>query len=175
MTRHPGGEAATRRLISAAALAPGARVIDLGAGDGSAVRLLRSLGFEALGLDLEPGPDAVRGDILAPPFAPESFDAALSQCALLLTGDVPRALGEIRRLLRPGGVLMYSDAVPGGLAALAGLAREAGFELINAEDMTDEWREYYVAALWRGEAEPPPEGKSFKNTRYLSAILRRKG
>ena len=70
---------------------------------------------------------------------------------------------------------MYSDAVPGGLAALAGLAREAGFERINAEDGTDEWREYYVAALWRGEAEPPPEGKSFKNTRYLSAILRRNG
>ena len=34
MPRHPGGATATQKLISAAALAPGARVIDLGAGGG---------------------------------------------------------------------------------------------------------------------------------------------
>ena len=173
MTRHPGGASATQKLISAAAPAPGARIIDLGAGDGDAVRALRALGYEAVGLDLNPGPDVERGDILAPPFEPESFDAALSQCAFLLTGDVPGALASAWKLLRPGGVLMYSDAVPGGVAALSALAREAGFELLHAEDVTDEWREYYLAALWRGEAEPPPEGKALKNTRYLSAILRK--
>ena len=118
MTRHPGGASATQKLISAAAPAPGARIIDLGAGDGDAVRALRALGYETVGLDLNPGPDVERGDILAPPFEPESFDAALSQCAFLLTGDVPGALASARRLLKPGGILMYSDAVPGGVAAL---------------------------------------------------------
>ena len=113
----------------------------------------------------------MRGDILAPPFGPGSFDAALSQCAFLLTGDVPGAFASARRLLRPGGALMYSDVLPGGEAALAALAREAGFELLSAEDMTDEWREYYIAALWRGEAEPPPDGA--RNCRYMSAILRK--
>ena len=171
MTRHPGGEAATRKLISAAALAPGARVIDLGAGDGEAVRLLRSLGYAAEGIDLAPGPDVAYGDILSPPFGPGSFDAALSQCSLLLTGDVPGAFASARRLLRPGGAFMYSDVVPGGLAALAGLARPAGFELLRAEDVTDEWRAYYIEALWRGEAAPPPEGA--KNCRYLAAVLRK--
>ena len=171
MPRHPGGATATQKLISAAALAPGARVIDLGAGGGEAVRYLRSLGYEAVGIDLAPGPDVERGDILAPPFGPGSFDAALSQCAFLLTGDVPGAFASAHRLLRPGGALMYSDVVPGGEAALAALAREAGFELLSAEDMTDEWREYYIAALWRGEAEPPPAG--VRNCRYMSAILRK--
>ena len=80
MHRHPGGETATRKLISLAALAPGARVIDLGAGDGDAVRLLRSLGYEAVGVDITPGEDVQYGDLFAPPYAPGSFDAALSQC-----------------------------------------------------------------------------------------------
>ena len=70
MHRHPGGEAATRKLISLAALAPGARVIDLGAGDGDSVRLLRSLGFDAVGVDITPGADVQYGDLFAPPFAP---------------------------------------------------------------------------------------------------------
>ena len=171
MSGHPGGEAATARLLALAGLAPGARVIDLGAGDGAAVRLLRRLGYDAAGIDLAPGPDVEFGDILSPPFGPGSFDAALSQCALLLTGDVPRALASARALLRPGGTLMYSDVVPGGEAALRALAREAGFGLALAEDTTEEWRGYYIAALWRGEAAPPPDGA--KNCRYLSAILRK--
>lgn len=171
MHRHPGGEAALERLISAAGLAPGAHIIDLGAGDGGAVRYLRSLGFDAVGIDLKPGSDVEYGDILSPPFEPESFDAALSLCSLLLTGDVPLALRRTRTLLRPGGVFMYSDVVPGGLTALAELVREAGFELISCSDETEEWRGYYIAALWRGEAEPPPPDA--KNCRYLAAILRK--
>ena len=54
MTRHPGD---TRHLIELADLKPGARVLDLGAGDGDGVRLLRSLGFEAYGIDRKAAPD----------------------------------------------------------------------------------------------------------------------
>ena len=171
MIRHPGGEAATRKLISAAALAPGARVIDLGAGDGEAVRLLRSLGYARRGHRPRAGADVVYGDILSPPFGPGSFDAALSQCSLLLTGDVPGAFASARRLLRPGGAFMYSDVVPGGLAALAGLARPAGFELLRAEDVTDEWRAYYIEAS--GAARRPRRRRGAKNCRYLAAVLRK--
>ena len=70
MHRHPGGEAATRKLISLAALAPGARVIDLGAGDGDAVRLLRSLGFGAVGVDITPGPMCSTATCLRRPLRP---------------------------------------------------------------------------------------------------------
>ena len=171
MTRHPGGEAATRRLISAAALAPGARVVDLGAGDGSAVRLLRSLGFEALGIDLLPGEGVERGDVLAPPFPPGSFDAALCECAFFLSGAPERALREAARLLRPGGALLFSDICTGGEPWLRRAAERAGFRVGAVEDATDEWKRYYISALWRGEAEYPPEGA--RNCRYLHAVLRK--
>lgn len=97
MERHPGGAEATLRLLELAGLEPPCRIIDLGAGSGEAVRLLRSRGFEALGIDLAPGPDVLPGDILDPPFEPASFDAALSQCAFYLTGAPERALEPGRR------------------------------------------------------------------------------
>ena len=46
MKGHPGGEAHTRRMTELAALPGGARVLDMGAGAGEGVRLLRSLGLE---------------------------------------------------------------------------------------------------------------------------------
>ena len=136
MTRHPGGEAATLRLLSLSGIAPPCRVVDLGAGDGDAVRALRARGFGAVGIDLSPGADVDLGDILAPPFPPGSFDAALSQCAFFLTGDVPAAFRAAYSLLRPGGVFMYSDIVPGGGEALRALAENAGFSLVSIEDTT---------------------------------------
>ena len=61
MTRHPGD---TRHLIALAGLQPGARVLDLGAGDGDGVRLLRSLGYDACGMDKSAAPDVTAGDFL---------------------------------------------------------------------------------------------------------------
>lgn len=169
--RHPGGEAAALRLVEMAGITPPCRLIDLGAGAGGSVRLLRSLGFEALGIDLLPGEGVERGDVLAPPFPPGSFDAALCECAFFLSGAPERALREAARLLRPGGALLFSDVCPGGEPWLCRAAERAGFRVGAVEDATDEWKRYYISALWRGEAEYPPEGA--KNCRYLHAVLRK--
>ena len=45
MLGHPGGEEHSRYLIELSFLSPPARWLDMGAGDGSTVRLLRSLGY----------------------------------------------------------------------------------------------------------------------------------
>lgn len=149
MKGHPGGEAHTRRLIDLAGLAPGERVLDLGAGAGEAVALLRSLGYDAQGLDLEPrSPLVARGDLLHTGLPSESFGAVLSQCAFFVSGDVPGALAESRRLLRPGGRLLLSDVF---FEPPEPLLRRAGFRLLYQEDMTALWREYYLEALWRGD------------------------
>ena len=52
MNSHPGGAAHTRRMLELSGLRPGARILDLGAGAGEAVGLLRDLGYGADGLDL---------------------------------------------------------------------------------------------------------------------------
>ncbi len=171
MERHPGGADAALRLAELAGLEPPCRIIDLGAGSGESVRRLRALGFDAVGIDLAPGADVERGDILAPSFGDASFDAALSECAFFLTGDPERALSEAARLLRPGGKLLFSDICPGGEAWLRRAALAAGLRAETVEDITDEWKRYYIEALWRGEAELPPDGA--KNCRYLCAVFRK--
>lgn len=171
MERHPGGADAALRLVGLAGLEPPCRIIDLGAGSGESVRRLRALGFDAVGIDLAPGADVERGDILAPPFGDASFDAALSECAFFLTGNPERALREAARLLRPGGKLLFSDICPGGESWLRRAALAAGLRAETVEDITDEWKRYYIEALWRGEAELPPDGA--KNFRYICAVFRK--
>ena len=156
MTRHPGD---TRHLIALAGLQPGARVLDLGAGDGDGVRLLRSLGYDACGVDLIAAPDVEEGDLLHTSFPDGSFDAVMSECAFFVSGDVPGALRESARLLKPGGKLLLADVF---FSDHEPLLTAAGFEIVVQEDWTAAWREYYLRALWAGTAGPcpAPKGKS---------------
>lgn len=156
MTRHPGD---TRRLIDLADLQPGARVLDLGAGDGDGVRLLRSLGFDASGIDKRAAPDVEEGDFLHTGFSDNSFDAVMSECAFFVSGDVPGALRESARLLRSGGKLLLADIY---FEDPEPLLEAAGLKVIHKEDWTKAWREYYLRSIWEGTADPcpAPKGKS---------------
>lgn len=149
MNGHPGGQAHTRRMLELAALPRGARILDMGAGAGETLRLLRESGFDAVGIDLSPrAQEVLQGDFLAAPFPDGSFDAVISQCALFVSGDVAGALREANRLLKRGGKLLLSDVF---FEAPLPLMERAGFSVLSAEDMTPQWREYYLEALWREE------------------------
>ena len=159
MNGHPGGEGHTRRMLELAALEQGARVLDMGAGAGETLRLLRALGFDAVGIDLTPrAPEVLRADFLAAPFPDGSFDAVLSQCAFFVSGDVPGAMREANRLLKRGGKLLLSDVF---FEAPLPLLTAAGFTVLHSEDLTPQWREYYLEALWREETDcgALPKGK----------------
>ncbi len=151
MNRHPGGEGHTRHMLELAELPQRARILDMGAGAGETLRMLRESGFDAVGIDLSPrSPEVLQGDILAAPFPDGSFEAVLSQCAFFASGDVPAALREANRLLKRGGKLLLSDVF---FEAPVPLLTAAGFSVLSAEDMTPLWREYYLEALWREETE----------------------
>ncbi len=55
--------------------------------------------------------EVVQAPAEALPFADDSFDTAVATLALCTVGDQDRALGELRRVLRPGGQLLFIEHV----------------------------------------------------------------
>lgn len=157
MNGHPGGEKHSERMLALAAMQPvllpsGARVLDLGAGDGSFLKLLRDRGYDAEGIDLAPrGGDVTEGDLLHAPYEDGSFDAVFSQCAFHVSGDVAGAFRESWRLLKKGGVLVLSDI--DRMAELRDEARHAQFAVLYEEDLTEAWKQYYIECIWNGTAD----------------------
>jgi len=108
----------TATLLAAARLAPGQRVLDLASGPGLLARDARdAVGDKGLAIasDISEGqlaccPDLVRvtADGEALPFANRSFDRALCGLGLMFFPDEQAALQEIRRVLRPDGLLALS-------------------------------------------------------------------
>lgn len=104
--------------LCTAGLAPGARILDLGAGSGRDLAHLRAAGFDAVGVDAAVGMAthaAVHGpvvcaDMRALPFATGSATAVLAAASLLHlpSPDAADAVTEIRRVLVPGGRLTVS-------------------------------------------------------------------
>ncbi len=103
----------------------GRRVLDLGCGKGRFAAHLEADGAEVIGLDLSaamlaaaPRLARVRGSARRLPFAPATFDAVVAVEVFEHLADVVGVLGEVRRVLRPGGVVAIVDKNAGSLNAL---------------------------------------------------------
>jgi SAM-dependent methyltransferase len=146
----PGNSAKIRLLLDLIERRPG-RVLDVGCGDLSLWAGLRDRP-EVVGIDLALPPARVDGierreaSALDLPFGDGEFDAVVSTQVLDDLRDRPRALREMRRVLRSGGTLLLTcDAaearrswrarlrrVPRGptLEALRREAQDARFEIV---------------------------------------------
>lgn len=112
---HPGGRAATERLLDRAAVDQDSRVLDVGCGAGTSLAVARDRGAHAVGLDPQPrGPGTVRGDLGSLPFRADSFDVVLGECVLCLSPALGDTLADIERVLAPGGRLALSDVTVEG-------------------------------------------------------------
>lgn len=97
----------------------GKTILDVAGGDGYWAAQVARRGAHAVAIDLAmdklrrgrtlPAPPGlVRGDALRLPFPDGCVDAALSICAIEHFHDAARALAEIARVVRPGGLLSMS-------------------------------------------------------------------
>jgi SAM-dependent methyltransferase len=163
-----------------------AHVLEVGSGSGGpAVHLARTVGCRVTGVDLN-AHGVANAEALARaagvedraafraldasralPFADGSFDAVVSNDAMCHLGDRAGVLREWHRVLRPGGRMLFTDAmvltglvsdeelatrsaigryyfVPPGLNER--LIADAGFTLLAADDATDNAAQ--VAARW---------------------------
>lgn len=94
-------------------IVPGSKVLDTCCGEGVLVDTYRHRGFDIVGLDLNYESERVtRGDVRDMPYPDESFDAVMFLDALehVPLADQPGALKEIRRVLKPGGMMLLTVA-----------------------------------------------------------------
>jgi ubiquinone/menaquinone biosynthesis C-methylase UbiE len=117
-----------------------AAYLEVGCGAGAVAACVASeLGLSATGIDIDTGQIAsardafgagsarfVAADAARLPFADESFDIVLSFMATHHIEELDRALGEIRRVLKPGGHFVYADVfLPRVIAVIAGVLGHA--------------------------------------------------
>lgn len=174
--------AASERTVAAMAeglgdrLTAAARVVDLGAGYGGAARwLVDHSGCHVTCVNVSEVQNernraasaapryadrivVLDGSFEAVPCGDASFDVVWSQDSILHSGDRERVFGEIDRVLRRGGELIFtdpmqSDACPpgvlgpvlerihltslGSMAYYRGLARALGWEEVGIRDLTE--------------------------------------
>jgi SAM-dependent methyltransferase len=143
-------------------LAPDARVLDVGCGPGTITAGLadRVPQGHVTGLDAAPGVveqaraaaggranvDFVQGDIYALDYPDGSFDVVHAHQVLQHLADPVRALRELGRVTRPGGLVAVRDADYGGMTWYPGLPA------------LDDWRELY-GRVARGNGGEPDGGR----------------
>ena len=130
LTRHLVGP-----LLDAAGVTGGTRFLDVGTGPGFVSREAVRRGAQVSAMDAEesmaetaarnvPGLDVRVAVLPEVPFGDEAFDAVGGNCVINHVGDPGAAIGELRRVLRPGGRLALSCWAMPGSGALA-IVREA--------------------------------------------------
>ena len=143
-------------------LAPGSRVLDVGCGLGQDVERLAALvgpDGEAVGVDpsahmVDRARTRAHGrfeigaaDLL--PFADHAFDACRADRVLGYVADTAGALAEMRRVVRPGGVVSVCEMrfVFGGRAAEVEGGRPVLFERLYGEESSRGWIGLFVPLL----------------------------
>lgn len=183
MERTPVGK--LRRVAAAAGLLPGQLILDVGSGTGNLIPLILEKCPEARVCAMDYAEEMVEamrnknfpgnvflenGDIQRTRFGDEAFDRIIANSCFPHFEDRPKALREIFRLLKPGGIFILSHpdgrqkvndrhrehrSVAGDIlppaAELGAALEEAGFLCL---DITDE-EDFYLLKCLKESCQPP--------------------
>jgi SAM-dependent methyltransferase len=120
------------RVIEAAGVEPGMTVLDVACGTGNATIPAARIGARTTGVDFAPGLldiareraadamveiDFVEGDAQDLPFEDARFDRVVSTFGHMFAPDHRRTADEMKRVLRPGGVIAVACWTPAGSTA----------------------------------------------------------
>jgi SAM-dependent methyltransferase len=183
---HVGGEMETEILAEKAGLEASSMVLDVcSAVGGPARHLARTIGCRVVGLDATPRmhDEALRrtkeaglegkvtyrlGNALDMPFRAGSFDVVWGQDAWCYVTDKARLISECARVVRPGGVVAFTDWLETGplsnelwtalnsfmvfpyletLDGYARLAETAGLSVVEREDLSPDFARH-VQGYW---------------------------
>lgn len=141
----PGGLDLTERALSFCSFAHGARILDVGCGNGSSVAyLIRHHRLEAVGVDPSPFSlqvDLRRNDRLplvqamgeALPLRDRGLDGVIIECSLSVAADPDLVLRECYRVLAMGGRLILTDVyLRAASAGIAGSSLPMGWGISGA-------------------------------------------
>ena len=150
-------------------LKAGDRVLDFGCGPGTiSVGLAKAIEpGELHGIDMEESQIGIAraaaqagghanatfhvGDVTALPFEDNSFDAAHCHAVLMHVPDTPKVLAEVKRVLKPGGIIGSRE-----------MFVSSSFLEPGSEDVDAAWTTF--ARLFQGNGGHPQMGKELKNT-----------
>ncbi|TDJ72994.1 MAG: methyltransferase domain-containing protein [Proteobacteria bacterium] len=195
---HIRGREATVELASRAKLVPGSRVLDVGCGLGGSVRYLATEhNCQATGIDLTAEyievatalaervglSNAVefrQASALALPFDAGSFDVVWTEHVQMNISDKSGFYGEIARVLKPGGRLVFHDIFAGDggephfpvpwaeesaisflekLTSLRAILDKVGLKTLDWEDKSQHSLEWFKAVVEKTkESGPSPLG-----------------
>lgn len=156
-----GGVESTDTLAALADLNASSHVLDIGCGvGGPALRLAESVGCRVVGLDLIESTVAQAtataldrglgqlvsfeaGDATALPFADDSFDVVWGQDAWCHVPEKAKLVEEAWRVLRPGGIIAFTDWLAG--SGMSGAERAAALDAAVSRDAAT--ARHYLSSL----------------------------
>lgn len=150
-------------------------VLEVGCGTGLVLRRIAGFAKTAKGIDLSPGMlekakerglDVCEGSATDLPFADASFDVTCSFKVLAHVPDIEKALSEMARVTRPGGVILaelYNPWSFRGLLRVLGPARKVG----RTKNESDVYTRFDSP---RRAAELTPSGCDFDGARGVRIV-----
>ena len=157
-------------LLFAGYLPPGAKVVDVGCGPGRDLLEMQAMGFEVVGVDnseelLAMVPKeipTVKADFRSIPLPDSSYEGVWA-CASLLhlpRTEMPKALAEVRRMLRVGGHFLVSVKEGQGEAWVADKGMEERFFTYYGSEELDKLLEQAGFEIEYSETKGVPGGAS---------------